>query len=498
MDSEFLFIDISTPQTKDSELKQKVQQVCLNFSILDASLQVPYQIQLSIQNPDEKEPIPIGYSAPHFANPQKEVVFNLSFIMDYHFEKIQLVKIDIAKANSFLSITTELPKIMTSQESLEIPLVENAERIKIISNQVNNSNMQCEIDVKIPNANGQNIFYVISKARYSKDKNLNDMTALYKSEMTNNGIFKPICLSSSYLDYGDHSRKISFDVFVNGILYGTYPVTVSELLEQLSGKPFKINECEMIVTIKETPRVKKTFIELLRDHLEINLEIGIDFTKSNGNPTEPNSLHYISNKPNLYQQAITECGRILAMYDSDKIYPVFGFGAILPEQKEICHCFPITLAADNNPNIKGIHNIVKCVKDIVPKLTFSEPTLFAPTLRVIFDTIRSVGNKGLSYHVVLLLTDGVIDDMDDTIDEIVNAATLPVSIVIVGVGDADFTNMDILDCDNGFLTSKKTGKTSNRDIVQFVPFKKVNNDAKLLAEMVLEELPGQVEGYFNK
>ena len=177
---------------------------------------------------------------------------------------------------------------------------------------------------------------------------------------------------------------------------------------------------------------------------------------------------------------------------------MFGFGAILPEQKEICHCFPITLAADNNPNIKGIHNIVKCVQDIVPKLTFSEPTLFAPTLSVIFNTIRSVGNKGLSYHVVLLLTDGVIDDMDDTIDEIVNAATLPVSIVIVGVGDADFTNMDILDCDNGFLTSKKTGKTSNRDIVQFVPFKKVNNDAKLLAEMVLEELPGQVEGYFNK
>ena len=39
------------------------------------------------------------------------------------------------------------------------------------------------------------------------------------------------------------------------------------------------------------------------------------------------------------------------------------------------------------------------------------------------------------------LQDGIITDMERTIDKIVQASTLPLSIVIVGVGAADFTAM---------------------------------------------------------
>ena len=48
--------------------------------------------------------------------------------------------------------------------------------------------------------------------------------------------------------------------------------------------------------------------------------------------------------------------------------------------------------------------------------------------------------------------DGVITDMDTTTRAIVRARKLPLSIVIVGVGNADFTNMRILDADNNPLT----------------------------------------------
>ena len=53
---------------------------------------------------------------------------------------------------------------------------------------------------------------------------------------------------------------------------------------------------------------------------------------------------------------------------------------------------------------------------------------------------------------VLWRIDGVITDMDTTIRAIVRARKLPLSIVIVGVGDADFTNMKILDADDSPLT----------------------------------------------
>ena len=46
---------------------------------------------------------------------------------------------------------------------------------------------------------------------------------------------------------------------------------------------------------------------------------------------------------------------------------------------------------------------------------------------------------GGSYFILLIITDGVISDMPQTCEAIVNAAILPISIIIVGVGDADFT-----------------------------------------------------------
>jgi len=59
--------------------------------------------------------------------------------------------------------------------------------------------------------------------------------------------------------------------------------------------------------------------------------------------------------------------------------------------------------------------------------------------------------------------------MDKTIDLAIKAANLPLSIIIVGVGNADFSKMNQLDGDNGLFGSG--GKKCPRDIIQFVPFR---------------------------
>lgn len=70
----------------------------------------------------------------------------------------------------------------------------------------------------------------------------------------------------------------------------------------------------------------------------------------------------------------------------------------------------------------------------------------------------------------MIITDGEITDLDQTRQSIVNSSKLPMSIIIVGVGEADFKAMEFLDGDNGVLKSV-TGEPAVRDIVQFVPFK---------------------------
>ncbi|GCB83649.1 hypothetical protein scyTo_0024360 [Scyliorhinus torazame] len=74
------------------------------------------------------------------------------------------------------------------------------------------------------------------------------------------------------------------------------------------------------------------------------------------------------------------------------------------------------------------------------------------------------------YYILLILTDGVVTDIGETRDAIVEASHLPMSIIIVGVGNADFTDMRTLDGDDGILLSTRD-RAAARDIVQFVPFR---------------------------
>ena len=73
---------------------------------------------------------------------------------------------------------------------------------------------------------------------------------------------------------------------------------------------------------------------------------------------------------------------------------------------------------------------------------------------------------------------------------------LPMSIIIIGVGAADFTNMEILDGDNGILKNRQ-GKPAMRDIVQFVPMRNYANDITFLHEDVLREVPRQLVSFMT-
>jgi len=97
--------------------------------------------------------------------------------------------------------------------------------------------------------------------------------------------------------------------------------------------------------------------------------------------------------------------------------------------------------------------------------------------------------------VLLILTDGAITDFDETKSAIVNASDLPMSIIIIGVGQEDFSEMEALDSDQGML--RAYGRVASRDIVQFVEMRKflMSNgywNQEGLAKEVLHEVPNQV------
>ena len=75
---------------------------------------------------------------------------------------------------------------------------------------------------------------------------------------------------------------------------------------------------------------------------------------SNGDPQSPESLHFISSAvPNQYEQALTAVGEIIQDYDSDKLFPVLGFGARLPPDGRVSHEFFVNMHPEN-PYCNGV------------------------------------------------------------------------------------------------------------------------------------------------
>lgn len=278
--------------------------------------------------------------------------------------------------------------------------------------------------------------------------------------------------------------------------------------DQLSSIPLNSDKYGKLgqIEINFDKSVKLTFLDYLTRGMQINLDIAIDYTASNNENIIP--LHNLNNKgQNDYEKAIESCGSIIAFYDSDQLFPVYGFGGIPCYQNKfnnnVSHCFNINFK--NDPNIKGINNILKTYRESLNNITLAGPTYFTPILDKVISEIKyDLENKQEEnhYYILLILTDGCINDMQQTCDKIVEASYLPLSIIIVGIGNADFSLMDYLDGDKCPLKNSR-GELRKRDIVQFVKFEdfKRNNAIDYgtdLTEEVLKEIPTQVEEYYEK
>ncbi|XP_066558258.1 copine-1 isoform X2 [Amia ocellicauda] len=253
----------------------------------------------------------------------------------------------------------------------------------------------------------------------------------------------------------------------------------------------KIRSCKIVADY--------SFLDYVMGGCQINFTVGIDFTGSNGDPKSPDSLHYLSpNGLNQYLSAIWSVGQVVQDYDTDKLFPAFGFGAQVPPDFKVSHEFALNFNP-SNPYCQGVQGIVEAYRFALPQVKLYGPTNFSPIIHHVARFAAQAAQQGTAaqYFVLLILTDGEITDLDQTRQAIVACSKLPMSIIIVGVGEADFKAMEFLDGDGGVLKSL-TGEPVARDIVQFVPYRDfVSAPKEALAQSVLAEVPTQLVSYFK-
>ena len=484
--------NLNQPETNNDNLNDISEKIQLKVSINQINKGCIYKVLLfTIINNEKKALNEIG-NCTQVDNVTTNL--NIPIIIRYYFEKHQPLFVEILKINSNYTnkyqIKTTLGCIMGSRKNkLEKKISTMENEILILQAEKLNQNEDI-INVKFEISSNTMVSYkeIKNKMYYEiySEKNI-----LYRSECLNNqGIFNPV--------------KIPVILFKNNniivIFYksnrrkrGTFNLNIEEFTNGNSFINIRVNGTYFHILSKSMLTKNYTFVDYLKAGVQIGLSIAIDFTNSNGNPNNVRSLHYINGpEPNQYERAINSCGNILAYYDYDQLFPCFGFGA------KIDHKFSqlFNLNFEENPNINYIQNIIETYHNSIKKVELYGPTLFGPIIRKVIEMIKEENDK-TKYNILMILTDGIIDDIDNTIEELVEASFLPLSVIIIGVGNADFSSMVALDADENPLINSKDVMAA-RDLVQFVPFLKYESNPEKLANEVLAEIPRQIIEYYEQ
>ncbi|CAN2389696.1 Copine [Pristimantis euphronides] len=463
-------------------------------------------------------------------------IFSKIFTVDFYFEEVQRLRFEVHDISSnhnglkdadFLGgMECTLGQIV-SQRKLSKSLLKHGNTagkssITVIAEELSGNDDYVELSFSARKLDDKDFF---SKSDpFLETFRMNDdgtQQLVHRTEVVMNNlnpVWKTFKVSVNSLCSGDHDRKLKcivWDWDSNGKhdFIGEFSSTFKEMRGAMEGRQVqwecinpkykmkKKNYKNSGIVILNLCKIHKmhSFLDYIMGGCQIQFTVAIDFTASNGDPRNSCSLHYIHPyQPNEYLKALVAVGEICQDYDSDKMFPAFGFGARIPPEYKVSHDFAINFNEDN-PECAGIQGVVEAYQNCLPKLQLYGPTNIAPIIQKVAKSASEETHtmESTQYFILLILTDGVITDMADTREAIVHASHLPMSVIIVGVGNADFSDMQMLDGDDGILRSPK-GEPVLRDIVQFVPFRNFKHASPAaLAKSVLAEVPNQVVDYYN-
>ena len=479
--SEYEKIHLFDRKINNSGVKEKMN---LNVTLKNLNKDYNYEIEIY----DDKDKL---ISKTEQKNEEKNINLSDNVEIIYEFTKVNSITIVLIKhINSIDKIKTTkrilLKKLISNINNNYEDKIENFtdnELININLDSPKDNNEEKNIELNFNTDNNENID---SKICYSIQK---DDKILFKSPFCNSSNIKqsdkiklcdlePEFEISFYNEEFEEKRiKIKVDELNKGVIENINLPNINNLKINIFSEEIKSNN----------------MIKLLKKGLNLNLSIAIDFTGSNGHPSDDFSLHKIKDGfINNYEKAIRENVEIISIYNKQDKYNVYGFGAkVNGEFKEI-----FNINGNDDPSIKGIDNIISEYKKTVTNVLFYGGTYFSPIIREVKNKLETIKNNDFNYYILLIISDGIIDDINETIDSIIEASKFPISFIIIGIGNDVSNDMKRLNGENGKLISSK-GEILKKDIVQYVHFNDYADNLNKLTEAVLKYIPDQIYKYYK-
>ena len=249
----------------------------------------------------------------------------------------------------------------------------------------------------------------------------------------------------------------------------------------------------IIINVEESNNIETNdycFTDFIKNGITLDPYIGIDFNDK--------LLHINDLGNNQYMNAIRGFRETIINFTRD--FEVFGYGVNLLNFKiKTENSEPyFNLSLKEDPTIMGLTNIKKAYKECLDKIDFSgNNNILSPLLKYIEKRI-SQKKKLKNYNILFLLMSNAPkkEDFKNCIDIFIESSFLPLSILIIGIGDKESEFKKIKELYSG-ITNSSDGMRKQRDNICFISMKECNYDDNLLKDKCLTSLPRHMIEYYK-
>jgi hypothetical protein len=256
----------------------------------------------------------------------------------------------------------------------------------------------------------------------------------------------------------------------------------------------KLKTVGLLKVLKASKKKIPSILQFMSGGCSLDLMVGIDCSVANSQRGSERNLHFSSSQwMNDYQAGIQQLGAITENFARGKHSSMWSFGAKINGKVEHLH-----LMDDEIVTSKELLDSYDGSIANNPTFELGETARLKPLIEAAtFRTIKSC-KKRQCYTILTVFTAGDIVDLQETIGLLCTAAEdAPISLVIIGVGNRDFSDIEKL-CGNDYKSRLKDsrGIPIAREIVNFVSFKHFGGNANEVIAEALRVIPEQVVTYF--
>ncbi|WKX93637.1 hypothetical protein Q1695_011137 [Nippostrongylus brasiliensis] len=231
-----------------------------------------------------------------------------------------------------------------------------------------------------------------------------------------------------------------------------------------------------------------SFLDYIVSGTQLHYEVAVDFS-SETPPSESDQSRFEAD----LQLAIRAIGGILRDYTPNRLFAAFGLGAKTPPTFHEAHEFHLNFNID--PICRGLDGVIESFRKALSLVTPMRTAKFAPIVSYATRLSHRSGFRGLHYHVLTIFTRGTPTDLKEFSSAIAAASDAPLSVLIVGVGNGDFSHLVK-------LAAKR--KEGTRSLLQFIslaeivePNDSISENRSRIAQKALRAVPEQMTEFMH-